>query len=310
MQINIRVLIVVALLGASIGLRAQVPQIISYQGKLTLYGTNFSGAGQFKFALVNSSGAVSYWSNDGSSSGGSAPTAAVPLPVANGLFNVMLGDTNLANMTVPIPLGIFTNLDVRLRIWFSDGVIAYQQPSPDQRIGSVSYAMNAASATSALGLIPGAAISGSFTGNGAGLTNLNASQLSSGTIPLAQLPPAVVTNGEPSVTLGSLTVMGDVVAARLNIGSGNTLSGSHPTIAGGYGNNATGSAATVSGGNNNTASSSVATVGGGSWNIAAGVHATVGGGLTNTAGGSHAHGRWRLGQHRERCRSRGGRRQR
>jgi trimeric autotransporter adhesin len=44
-------------------------------------------------------------------------------------------------------------------------------------------------------------IAGTIFGNGAGLTNLNASQLSSGMIPLAQLPLPVVTNTEINVTL-------------------------------------------------------------------------------------------------------------
>lgn len=32
---------------------AQVPGVFSYQGKITVGGTNFTGTGQFKFALVN-----------------------------------------------------------------------------------------------------------------------------------------------------------------------------------------------------------------------------------------------------------------
>ena len=45
-----------------------------------------------------------------------------------------------------------------------------------------------------------------FSGGGGGLTGLNASQLSAGTVPLAQLPPQVLTNGEGGVTLaGSVT---------------------------------------------------------------------------------------------------------
>ena len=40
--------------------------------------------------------------------------------------------------------------------------------------------------------------------NGGGLTNLNASQLTSGTVPLAQLPNTVVTNGESGVGLNNL----------------------------------------------------------------------------------------------------------
>ena len=78
---------------------AQVPQIITYQGRVSVNGTNFTGTGQFKFALVNAAGSVTYWSNDGTSSGGSAPTAFVSLGVTNGLFAVGLGDTSLANMT-------------------------------------------------------------------------------------------------------------------------------------------------------------------------------------------------------------------
>jgi len=44
-------------------------------------------------------------------------------------------------------------------------------------------------------------LSGVFNGYGAGLTSLNASQLASGTVPLAQLPGAVVTNNSSGVTL-------------------------------------------------------------------------------------------------------------
>jgi hypothetical protein len=44
---------------------AQVPQMINYQSRVSVGGTNFDGTGQFKFALVNSTGGVSFWSNDG-----------------------------------------------------------------------------------------------------------------------------------------------------------------------------------------------------------------------------------------------------
>ncbi len=42
---------------------------------------------------------VTYWSNDGTSSAGSEPAAAVAVAVTNGLFTVVLGDTTQANMT-------------------------------------------------------------------------------------------------------------------------------------------------------------------------------------------------------------------
>jgi type VI secretion system secreted protein VgrG len=44
-------------------------------------------------------------------------------------------------------------------------------------------------------------LAGVLTGNGSGLTNLNAAQLTGGVLPLAQLPAAVVTNGATNLTL-------------------------------------------------------------------------------------------------------------
>lgn len=208
---------------------AQVPQIISYQGRVAVNGTNFTGAGQFKFALVSSgttttsrqaqananltgqfvtsvtvtdggigyvtppivsfiggggSGAagiaqvfngivtnivvngagsgyssapavtiaappvsmtnVTFWSNDGTSNGGCAPSSGVSLSVSRGLFSVLLGDTTLTNMTA-VSASVFTNTDVRLRVWFNDGTTGFQWLAPDQRIAAVGYAVVAAS---------------------------------------------------------------------------------------------------------------------------------------------------------------------
>ena len=35
---------------------AQVPQLINYQGRVSVNNTNFDGADQFRFALVNAAG--------------------------------------------------------------------------------------------------------------------------------------------------------------------------------------------------------------------------------------------------------------
>lgn len=123
---------------------AQVPSLLSYQGRVAVGTVNFDGSGQFKFALVNANGSTSYWSNDGSSAAGSEPTAAVTLNVNKGLYGVLLGDTTLTNMSV-IPASVFTNTDVRLRVWFNDGTNGAQLLAPDQRIASVGYAMMAGS---------------------------------------------------------------------------------------------------------------------------------------------------------------------
>jgi len=127
-----------ALLLLAAPLAAQVPNLIPHQGRVAVNGVNFEGTGQFKFALVNAAGSVTYWSNNGSSTAGSQPTAAVSLPVTKGLYSAMLGDTSLANMTA-VPASVYTNADLRLRVWFNDGTLGFQHLTPDQRLAPNGY---------------------------------------------------------------------------------------------------------------------------------------------------------------------------
>jgi chromosome segregation ATPase len=69
-------LILVTLGLAALSAAAQVPGIISHQGKVTVNGTNWTGSGAFKFAVVNAAGTTTYWSNDGTGTGGAEPNAA------------------------------------------------------------------------------------------------------------------------------------------------------------------------------------------------------------------------------------------
>ena len=170
------ILATAVLLGAS-ALPAQVPQLLNYQGRVISNGTNFTGNGQFKFALVNAAGAVTYWSNDGTSVAGSQPAAAATLVVSSGLYSVLLGDTSLAGMTA-IPATVFTNSDVRLRVWFNDGVTGSQLLTPDQRIAAVGYAMMGAN-------VPDGAITTAKLADGA----ITAAKIADGTIATADLAP-------------------------------------------------------------------------------------------------------------------------
>ena len=178
---------------------SQVPQLINYQGRVAVAGVNFDGSGSFKFALVNAAGTTTYWSNDGTSTSGSQPTAAVSLIVNKGLYSVLLGDASLANMTV-VPATVFTNADVRLRVWFNDGTNGSQLLTPDQRIAAVGYALmaenvpdgaitsakiaNGAVGSSqlaigaAVGNIAPGSISGAQLASGAAVVNLNAASQS------------------------------------------------------------------------------------------------------------------------------------
>ena len=143
---------------------------------------------------------ATHWSNDGTSSAGSEPAASVGASVAGGLFTVRLGDSTLANMTA-LPPGLFAQPDLQLRLWFNDGVNGFAVLNPVQPLTATPYARHAANLSGTLpaaqvtGTLPlaqlpanlvtngatGVNFSGTFTGNGAGLTALNASQLASGT---------------------------------------------------------------------------------------------------------------------------------
>jgi hypothetical protein len=80
-----------------------------------------------------------YWSNDGSSKEGREPERPVSLPVTRGLYAVPLGDTEVPGMSA-IPTEALAHPDVRLRIWFEDGVHGFQRLSPDRPLSAAPYA--------------------------------------------------------------------------------------------------------------------------------------------------------------------------
>jgi hypothetical protein len=233
-------LLLFAVLFCAASLPAQVPNLLSQQGRVAVNGVAFAGTGQFKFALVNAAGTVTYWSNDGTSTAGSQPAAAVPLSVTNGLYTVLLGDVALPGMTA-VPTTVFANADLRLRVWFNDGALGFQQLTPDQRLAPNGYlpdgvvtaaklAPGAVSQLSASDGSPPAALqvdangnitfSGSLSGNGTGLTNLSAASLT-GTVPAAQLPADVARRSGGNAFTGNQTITGNFgVTGSATIGTG------------------------------------------------------------------------------------------
>ncbi len=169
---------------------AQAPLLLNYQGRVAVGGVNFNGLGSFEFALVNPAGTTTYWSNDGTSSGGAAPAGAVTLAVSNGLYSVLLGDASVPNMSA-IPPSVFANPDVRLRIWFSDGTPhGFQLLTPDQRVGG-GFAANAGSANVAQTVADGAIGIAQLAPNLI-IPNTNASQINGQT--LSSLPSGILKN--------------------------------------------------------------------------------------------------------------------
>ena len=111
--------------------------MFNYQGRVKVQGQSFTGTGQFKFAIVSTSGSETLWSNDGTSVGGGEPTASLSLVVDDGIFNVMIGDTSLG--MDGINSAIFnTQTPPKLRTWFSDGVHGFQQLLPDKNLVNLS----------------------------------------------------------------------------------------------------------------------------------------------------------------------------
>ena len=59
-------------------------------------------------------------------------------------------------------LSLFTNADVRLRVWFNDGTHGFEQLSPDQRIVSAAYSLVAGTANNFSGTISSAQLPGNL----------------------------------------------------------------------------------------------------------------------------------------------------
>lgn len=168
----------------------------TYQGRLQSGGAPADGNYDFRFRLAEDPLGNNYAGN---------PYVTNDITVTNGLFMT----------TVDFGSGIFAGsnywLEVDVR---TNGTASYTVLAPLQAVTPTPYAIFANTASNLDGTVGSANLSGTYgnaltlnnaanqiSGNGSGLTSLNASQLSSGTVPAARLPSTVVTNNETSVTL-------------------------------------------------------------------------------------------------------------
>jgi hypothetical protein len=103
-------------------------------------GQPYNGTGLFKFSILNTSGTSTLWSNDGTGIGlGSAePSTSISLQVADGIFNVLIGDSTLMQSVSPT---LFQSRNpLKLRVWFNDGSHGFQQLAPDHNLVDVTLA--------------------------------------------------------------------------------------------------------------------------------------------------------------------------
>ena len=117
------------------------PPFVSYAGQVASGGQPYQGTGQFKFAFVNAVGDTTYWSHDGTSTSGSEPSGFVSTPVNGGYYSILLGNTAISGMGAIDPSLFKTYSGVHLRVWFSDGVAAFEELSPHRPFASVPYAL-------------------------------------------------------------------------------------------------------------------------------------------------------------------------
>jgi hypothetical protein len=148
----------------------------TYQGRLQSDGAPYFGPAEFQFTLWDAA-------EDGTQLSATTPETLAGT-VSNGLFT----------LTVDFGSAPFTNGSDRwLQIELRTGLGAFEVLSPRQKLTPTPYAITAGYVT---GPLPSAGLVGtygepvtfnnaanSFSGNGAGLTALNASQLTSGTVP-------------------------------------------------------------------------------------------------------------------------------
>jgi trimeric autotransporter adhesin len=178
-------------------LRAQ-STAFTYQGQLTSGANPASGSYDFRFRIAADPLGNSFI-------GGPLLTNAVP--VAGGLFTV----------TLDFGAGIFTGANYWLQVDVkTNGAVSYTTLTPLQNLTPTPHAIFANTAGNLSGTLNSEQLSGeysgavtfnnaanNFTGSGAGLTSLNASQLDSGTVPAAALGNAWKTGGNAATTPGT-----------------------------------------------------------------------------------------------------------
>jgi len=171
---------------------APIATAFTYQGRLDLGGSPANGVFDLRFTLYNAA-------TSGDTAAGPLTNSAVS--ISNGLFAVALDFGAVFDGTAR-----WFQVDAR-----ATGGGAFASLAPRQAITAVPYALAANTAASLVGALPAAQLSGTlalgqlpatlltngqasvsltgaFRGNAAALTNLNASALASGTVPLARLP--------------------------------------------------------------------------------------------------------------------------
>jgi N-acetylneuraminic acid mutarotase len=146
-QLAVVLSLLCVLFSSSFPIQAQsISPVLNYQGRVNVpqdgQEVAYNGAvGYFKFAIIDSNGAKSYWSNDGSSQDGAEPKSAVSVsfPGGDGVFSVSLGGGKME----PLSSENFADPNTFLRVWFSADNEGFEELKPNERFSTVPYAFRA-----------------------------------------------------------------------------------------------------------------------------------------------------------------------
>ena len=200
----------ILILNLFVSITYSVPPVINYAGQVAVDGEAFDGNGLFKFAIVNDSGSTTYWSNDGTSTAGSEPTASVSVSVNGGLYSVLLGNSAIQGMNAIDPVVFQQHGDAKLRVWFNDGTNGFQLLTPDRSFASVPYAMVSGTAAIQDGSITRSKLESSI------INDLQAS-IADGSVSKAKMDPNLVRYFVPEISTNPSAV-------SIIQGTGTTLS--------------------------------------------------------------------------------------
>ena len=184
--------------------------------------------------------AITLWSHSNLSFAGSEPLGApVPLQVTKGLYSVLLGDTSLPGMTQPIPASVWTNPDVRLRVWFSDGTPnGFQLLTPDQRLAPYGYLPDGivTSTTLSDGAVSAAKLTdGAVTSTKLGSGAVQSGNIAAGAVTATELANGAITAAKVGSDVGLWSVNGAAVyrgSGNVGMGTANPASRLHLSTAG------------------------------------------------------------------------------
>ena len=121
-----------ALLLVGLGAWADAAKQFQYHGRIASDGKTFTGAGAFKFALLDGNGNY-LWTSGAIPVMAGIPTGVVMVPVAQGAYAVVLGNAALGMPAMPAALLARTE-PCFLRIWFDDGTHGMARVGLDQPI--------------------------------------------------------------------------------------------------------------------------------------------------------------------------------